>query len=91
MWRSAIFSPPRPSPRLLANHRKGYSVYTRQEGHEESRWLRLGYWTFYRVIAALTILPFPLDARNLALMSGRMVEEIRRMPERDRYVRGLST
>src|SRR5262249_17103659 len=33
--------------------------------------------------------PLPLDAGDFGLMSRRVVDQIRRMPERQRYLRGL--
>lgn len=84
--------PPEAIPRLLAKHREGYDVvFARRTGRKEAWWLRVAYRLFYRVLAALSALPLPLDAGDFSLMSRRVVEEIRRMPERNRFVRGLRT
>lgn len=84
--------PPEAIPRLVEKHREGYDVvYARRTGRKEAWWLRLAYRCFYRIMAWLSTLPLPLDAGDFSLMSRRVVKEIRDMPERNRYVRGLRT
>jgi polyisoprenyl-phosphate glycosyltransferase len=58
---------------------------------KESWWLRLCYSIFHRLLATLSSIELPLDAGDFALLSRRVVEEIRRMPEHHRYLRGLRT
>jgi polyisoprenyl-phosphate glycosyltransferase len=82
--------PPEAIPILLEWHQKGYDVvYVRRVNRKESWWLRLCYYLFYRLVAALSSTQLPLDAGDFALMSRRVVEEIRSMPEHHRYLRGL--
>lgn len=84
--------PPEAIPVLLDWHSRGYDVvYVRRVNRKESWWLRLCYYLFYRLIAALSSIQLPLDAGDFALMSRRVVEEMRRMPEHHRYLRGLRT
>jgi glycosyltransferase involved in cell wall biosynthesis len=84
--------PPEAIPVLLDWHRQGYDVvYVRRENRKESWWLRLCYYIFYRLLAVLASIQLPLDSGDFALMSRRVVEEIRRMPEQHRYIRGLRT
>jgi polyisoprenyl-phosphate glycosyltransferase len=81
---------PEDIPLLVERHREGYDVVyatraTRQEG-----WLaKLSYFLFYRLQALLSDTRLPLDAGDFGLMSRRVVDQIRRMPERQRYLRGL--
>jgi glycosyltransferase involved in cell wall biosynthesis len=81
---------PEDIPLLVEHYREGYDVVyatraTRQEG-----WLiQLNYFLFYRLQAMLSDTPLPLDAGDFGLMSRRVVDEIRRMPEHHRYLRGL--
>jgi dolichol-phosphate mannosyltransferase len=84
--------PPEAIPRLLELHRRGYDVvYVRRTNRKEALWLRCCYYIFYRLLSALSSIQLPLDAGDFALMSRRVVDEIRRMPEHHRYLRGLRT
>lgn len=84
--------PPEAIPTLLEHYRQGYEVvYARRVNRKESWWLRACYWIFYRLLATLSSTNLPLDAGDFGLMSRRVIDEIRRMPERNRYLRGLRT
>lgn len=84
--------PPEAIPTLLEHYRQGYDgVYVRRVNRKESWWLRACYWIFYRLLATLSSTNLPLDAGDFGLMSRRVIDEIRRMPERNRYLRGLRT
>src|SRR5690242_8795311 len=79
-------------PQFLANWAEGYDVvYARRVNRKESWWLRISYWAYYRMLARLSHIYLPLDSGDFGLMSARVVNELRRMPERQRYVRGLRT
>jgi dolichol-phosphate mannosyltransferase len=58
---------------------------------KEPWWLRFCYYLFYRVLARLSEVRLPVDAGDFGLMSRRVVREIRRAPEHQRYLRGLRT
>jgi dolichol-phosphate mannosyltransferase len=82
--------PPEAIPALLDAYRQGYDVvYVRRIKRKEPWWLRLCYHLFYRLLAALSSIRLPLDAGDFGLMSRRVIEEIRRMPEHHRYLRGM--
>jgi polyisoprenyl-phosphate glycosyltransferase len=82
--------PPEAIPKLLEVYREGYDVvYVQRVGRKESWQLRLSYYVFYRLLAALSSTELPVDAGDFGLMSRRVVDEIRRMPEHHRYLRGL--
>ena len=84
--------PPEAVPVLLDWYQQGYDVvYVRRVNRKESWWLRACYYIFYRMLAALSSVQLPLDAGDFGLMSRRVIEEIRRMPEQHRYLRGLRT
>jgi polyisoprenyl-phosphate glycosyltransferase len=84
--------PPEAVPTLLEWYQQGYDVvYVRRVNRKESWWLRLCYYIFYRLLAALSSVQLPLDAGDFGLMSRRVVNEIRSMPEQHRYLRGLRT
>lgn len=84
--------PPEAIPTLLGAYQQGYDVvYVRRINRKESWWLRACYHLFYRLLAALSDTQLPLDAGDFGLMSRRVIQEIRRMPEHQRYLRGLRT
>jgi len=84
--------PPEAIPVLLEQYKQGYDVvYVQRVNRKEAWWLRVCYHGFYRLLAALSSIRLPLDAGDFGLMSRRVVEEIRRMPEHHRYLRGLRT
>jgi polyisoprenyl-phosphate glycosyltransferase len=84
--------PPEAVPTLLEHYGQGYDVvYVRRVNRKESWWLRACYWMFYRLLATLSSTRLPLDAGDFAVMSRRVIDEIRKMPERNRYLRGLRT
>jgi polyisoprenyl-phosphate glycosyltransferase len=84
--------PPEAVPTLLEWYQQGYDVvYVRRVNRKESWWLRACYYVFYRLLAVLSSVELPLDAGDFGLMSRRVVEEIRGMPEQHRYLRGLRT
>jgi dolichol-phosphate mannosyltransferase len=84
--------PPEAVSTLLEHYHRGYDVvYVRRVNRKESWWLRFCYWLFYRLLGALSSTSLPLDSGDFGLMSRRVVDEIRRMPEHHRYLRGLRT
>jgi glycosyltransferase involved in cell wall biosynthesis len=84
--------PPEAVFALLEQYQQGYDVvYARRINRKESFWLRFCYWVFYRLLAVLSSTRLPLDAGDFGLMSRRVMDEIRGMPEHHRYLRGLRT
>jgi len=82
--------PPEVIPTLVESYRQGYDViYVQRVNRKEAWWLRLCYYLFYRLLAILSPIKLPVDAGDFGLMSRRVVDEIRRMPEHHRYLRGM--
>ncbi len=82
--------PPESIPRFVERYQEGYDVvYATRASRKESWWLKTCYYLFYRFQAILSEIRLPLDAGDFGLMSRRVVEQLRRMPERHRYLRGL--
>jgi glycosyltransferase involved in cell wall biosynthesis len=82
--------PPEMIPRLLAQREAGFDVvFAQRVGRREPWPLRACYYLFYRLLAALANLHLPLDAGDFAVLSRRVVDEMRGLPERNRYLRGL--
>lgn len=79
-------------PEFIENYAEGYDVvYARRNQRREHFFLRASYYVFYRLLARISTLQLPVDAGDFGLMSRRVVEEVRRAPERNRYLRGLRT
>jgi dolichol-phosphate mannosyltransferase len=79
-------------PLFIEKYEEGFDVvYARRRRRKESWWLRSCYRLYYRSLARLSRLPLPLDAGDFSLISHRVVEQLRRAPERHRYLRGLRT
>ena len=77
-------------PIFLKYYDEGYDVvYATRKRRKEGWWLKLCYFLFYRFQAMLSETRLPLDAGDFGLMSRRVVEQLRHMPEHHRYLRGL--
>lgn len=61
----------------------------RRHRHGETRFKRLTAWAFYRLLARSTDVPIPMDTGDFRLMTRRIVEYLRGMPEQQRFVRGM--
>jgi glycosyltransferase involved in cell wall biosynthesis len=64
-------------------------VFGQRRKRKENVLKRLGYWTFYRVIQALSEVSIPVDSGDFCLMTRRVVAAMRDLPERLRYPRVL--
>jgi len=82
--------PPELIPQMLAAAAEGADVvYARRIGREESRMKRALATAFYRLMERLARVPYQGQAGDFRLMSRRVVDDIRRMPERRRFLRGM--
>lgn len=82
--------PPELIPEFVRQWQAGYEVvYAIRARREASALKRLAYRAFYRLLARMAEVDIPLDAGDFGLMDRRVVEVLRRMPERNRFVRGL--
>ena len=81
---------PETIPRLLETHLRGFDVvYAIREKRKEAFWLRACYAGFYRLIRELSELNLPEGTGDFALLSKRVVVQMKQLPERHRYLRGL--
>jgi polyisoprenyl-phosphate glycosyltransferase len=77
-------------PRFVELYNQGYDVVYAERVHRKESWaLRLCYFMFYRMLSRLSDIPLPLDSGDFGLMSHRAIDQLRRMPEHHRYLRGL--
>jgi dolichol-phosphate mannosyltransferase len=84
--------PPEVIPDFLAMWRQGHDVvYAVRQARKEGWFMRLGYSAFYRLLSAISDVEIPLDSGDFGLMDRRVVEALKTLPERKRFVRGLRT
>lgn len=83
--------PPEVVHEMIAKWREGYDVVygTRTERPGESAFKLATARGFYRLLNRLSDVPIPLDTGDFRLMSRSVVDTLRAMPERDRFVRGM--
>ena len=83
--------PPEVIHEMIAKWREGYDVVygTRSERPGESALKLATARGFYRILNSLSDVPIPLDTGDFRLMSRQVVDTLRAMPERDRFVRGM--
>lgn len=82
--------PPEVVPQMIGVWRQGYDVvYGVRRHRKECLLKRLGYAGFYRIWNAISDLDIPLDSGDFCLMDRRVVDVIRHLPERMRFLRGL--
>jgi len=82
--------PPETIPVLVEKFLEGYDVvYAQRLRRKEALWLRICFYLFYRLMSSLSDMNLPLDAGDFGLMSRRVVDQLRIMPEHDRYLRGM--
>lgn len=64
-------------------------VYGVRVKREAPFYMAISYKLFYRVFHAVSYIKIPLDAGDFSLIDRKVVEELKRFPERDRFLRGL--
>lgn len=90
---SDLQDPPELIPLLVAKWREGFDVVyglrTRREG--ETLFKRSTASVFYRLLRGMTRIEIPADAGDFRLLSRRAVDALARMPERARFLRGMTS
>jgi dolichol-phosphate mannosyltransferase len=82
--------PPELIPRLVAKWQEGWDVvYAVKRSRRDSWPMRVAFQAFHALFRRVADIQVPLDAGNLSLLSARVVEVLRAMPERARYLSGL--
>ena len=83
--------PPELVDAFVRKWREGYDVVyaVRRSRRGESPFKIATARAFYRIIKRLTKVAIPLDTGDFRLMSRRVVEALRRSPERHRFLRGM--
>jgi dolichol-phosphate mannosyltransferase len=82
--------PPEVLPQFIdAWHAGSDVVYAVRTKRKEGLVRRTCYALFYRLFRAISDLDIPLDSGDFCLMGGQVVDALRQLPERGRFVRGL--
>jgi polyisoprenyl-phosphate glycosyltransferase len=82
--------PPEILPQFLKKMDEGYDVvYGIRRKRERSAIYRILYKSFYRILGMLVDIRMPSDAGDFCIMTRRIVQVLNKMPENNRYLRGL--
>jgi len=82
--------PPEVLPQFIAKWREGYDVVYAIREHRKEGWLkRTSYKAFYRLLRSVSNIEIPLDAGDFCVMDRKVVDLLKSMPERSRFVRGI--
>lgn len=83
--------PPELIPAMIAQWQEGYEVVyaTRTNRKGETFFKKQSASLFYRLLRTVTEVDIPVDAGDFRLLDRKVCEQLKRMPEKNRYVRGL--
>jgi polyisoprenyl-phosphate glycosyltransferase len=83
--------PPEVVEQLIAKWEEGYDVvYARRLSRAgESRFKRATAHLFYRMLSRMASVGIPSDVGDFRLIDRKVLDALRQMPERDRFVRGM--
>jgi len=83
--------PPEVVEQMIAKWQEGYDVvYARRLSRAgESRFKRSTAHLFYRLLGIMTSVAIPVDVGDFRLIDRKVLDVLRRMPEQDRFVRGM--
>ena len=83
--------PPELIPEMIEKWQEGYQVvYAQRIQRRQENWLKkLFAYLFYRILKRLADVDIPTDTGDFCLMDRCVVDVLNKMPERNRYIRGL--
>ena len=77
-------------PKLVAKVQEGYDVvYAIRTRRKESVLKRAVVFAFYRLLSRMTSTPLPVDSGLFSVMTRPVVDALKQLPERSRYLSGL--
>ena len=82
--------PPELIPQLYQKYRDGYEVvYARRRSREGESWFKkFTARLFYRMLSYLSTVDIPLDTGDFRIIDHKVVEVLRNMPEKSKFLRG---
>lgn len=82
--------PPSLLSELVGQWQAGHEVvYAVRAKRKEGVLKRLAYFLFYRLLRQAAPIDIPLDSGDFCLLDDRVADTLRRLPERNRFLRGL--
>ena len=82
--------PPEVIFEMIEKWRCGYDVVFGQRRKRKEHFLKVAaYWTFYRILSFLSEIDLPLDSGDFCLMDRRVVDSLKKLPEKLWYTRVL--
>jgi len=83
--------PPELIPAMVAEWKSGFDVVDmqRSERHGESWFKRVTASTFYKLMNMMSDIPMPQNVGDFRLIDRRVVDEVNKLPERTRFMKGL--
>ncbi|MDX2129240.1 MAG: glycosyltransferase family 2 protein [Chloroherpetonaceae bacterium] len=82
--------PPEIIEKFYSKWKEGYEViYAIRRNRKENALKRLAYSSFYQLLQKITSIEMPLDSGDFGLIDQKVVQVLRSLPERNRFVRGL--
>lgn len=83
--------PPELIAEMVEKWREGYDViYATRRSRNEENWLkRFTANAFYRTLNRISLVPIPHDTGDFRLLDRRVVDALKKMPERNRFMKGL--
>ena len=83
--------PPEAILNMVEKWQQGFDVvYGKREQRQGETLFKLATaGLFYRLLNRMSDIPIPLDTGDFRLMSRQVVEALKKMPERDRFIRGM--
>ncbi|MEE0894808.1 MAG: glycosyltransferase [Bacteroidales bacterium] len=82
--------PPELITQMYERYKKGYKVvYAKRKTREGETWFKKATAKiFYRLLASMTSIDIPVDVGDFRLIDRVIVEHLRNMPEKSKYIRG---
>ena len=83
--------PPELIPEMIEKWQQGFQiVYAQRVARKGENFIKISFaFLFYRIIKFLSEIDIPIDTGDFCLMDKKVVDILKTMPERNRYVRGL--
>lgn len=87
---SDLQDPPELIPKMMELWRRGYDViYATRSTRKDSVPKRLFAFLYYRVLSSVSAVEIPRDTGDFRLLDRKVVEALRSLPEKKRFLRGL--
>lgn len=82
--------PPELISKMYERYKEGYKVvYAKRKSREGETWFKKATAKiFYRLLASMTSIDIPVDVGDFRLIDRVIVEHLRNMPEKSKYIRG---